>query len=123
MLHSSHRAILRLAGIAAALAPALAFAEVSDKEPVAALFWTVGAVAGPCCLLLARLKPGLGLLSFVPALLWFVSLFMELHSADVGPHLLREQGMGYYLQAYAAFGLIVLGLTIGVIWHRKARRP
>lgn len=122
MLHSAHRAILKLSGMAFALMPAAAFAEVSDKEPVTGFIWAVGAVAAFCCLMSARLKPWFGLLLFAPVTLWFISLFMELHSGDVGPHLLLEQGTAYYLQAYAAFGLVMLGLAIGVLWHRRMRR-
>lgn len=55
----------------------------------------------------------------MPVALWFISLFMEIHSADVGPYLHLEQGTVYYVQAYAAFAVVLFGLIVGVIWHRR----
>lgn len=119
MLHSSHRAVLMLAGSIVMLTPSFVLAEVSDKEPAAGLFWVVGAAAAFFCFLAARFKPWLGLAVFAFPMLWFISLFLELHSADVGPHLLIEQGNVYYMQAYASFGLALGGLIVGLLRRRK----
>ncbi len=120
MLHPTHRAILKLVTLTILVYPAAVFAEVSDKEPSADIFWKIGLAAAIICLVGARMKPWLGVTCFVPVALWFTSLFLELHSFDVGPHLRIEQGTAYFLQAYAAFGLPLCGLVAGYVWHRKS---
>jgi len=119
MLRPSHRAILPQLALVILLHPCAALAEVSDKEPTAGLFWTLGLGSAMLCLFGTRIKPWLGAAFFALALLWFVSLFLEIHSSDVGPHLLREQGAAYYWQAYAAFGTVVGGFVIGYFWRRR----
>lgn len=116
MLCATHRAVLALTCL---FYPAVLLAEVSDKEPDAVLFWQVGLAAALLCLFTARFKPWLGAICFAPAAIWFTSLFLEIHSPDVGPYLRLEQGNGYYLQAYASFALTVSGLVAGYIWHRR----
>lgn len=119
MLPATYRAILAFVSFAILLYPGSAFAEVSDKEPTTDLFWTVGLGATLFCLVGTRIRPWLGAVCFAPAALWFVSLFLEIHSADVGPYLLVEQGATYYWQAYAAFGTVLCGLGIGYVWHKR----
>lgn len=121
MLHPTHRAILKLVTLMILVYPAAVFAEVSDKAPSADIFWKIGLAAAIVCLVGARMKPWLGITCFVPVALWFTSLFLELHSFDVGPFLRIEQGTAYFLQAYAAFGLALCGLVAGYVWHRKKR--
>lgn len=119
MLLATHRAVLAHILVAALSYPGSALAEVSDKEPTTNLFWTVGIVAALLCLFGARMKPWLGAVFFAPTALWFISLFLEMHSSDVGPYLLAEQGAGYYWQAYAAFGAVLCGLVVGYVWHKR----
>lgn len=119
MLRPSHCAILAQLALVTLLHPGAALAEVSDKEPTSGLFWTVGIGAAVLCLLGTRIKPWLGAAIFVLAVLWFISLFAEIHSPDVVPHLLQEQGAGYYWQAYAAFSVVVGGFVTGYFWHRR----
>lgn len=119
MRHFIHRAILNLAVLTVLVYPAIVFAEVSDKEPSTDLFWKTGLAAAIVCLVGARMKPWLGIICFLSAAMWFGSLFLELHSPDVGPHLRTEQGSAYFLQAYAAFGLPLCGLLAGYVWYRK----
>lgn len=120
MLYRPHSAVLTLACMFVMLIPSVVLAEVSDKEPAAGLIWVVRAAAAFFCFLAARFKPWLGLVVFALPMLWFISLFLELHSADVGPHLLVEQGNIYYMQAYASFGLALGGLIAGLLLRRKA---
>ena len=120
MLHFTHCAILKLAVLSVLVYPATIFAEVIDKEPSADFFWKIGLAAAIVCFVGTRIKPWLGVTCFVPIALWFGSLFLELHSPDVGPHLRIEQGTAYFLQAYAAFGLPLCGLLAGYVWHRKS---
>ena len=121
MLYSAHRTILMLVASMVVLLPVPALAEVSDKEPAASLFWAVGVPAALLCLVSARVRPWLGVIVFAPAAIWFATLFLELHSADVGRFLRIEQGNIYYLQAYAAFGAVVGGLVLGFRWHKRSR--
>jgi len=99
-----------------------ALAEVSDKVPAPDLFWVVGLAASTVCLVGARLKPWLGAACFVPAALWFIGLLAELHAVDIASHLVAERGTGYYVQAYAAFGLVCGGFAMGWRWHRRSAR-
>ena len=119
MLLTTYRAILARLAFVVFLYPGSALAEVSDKEPTTNLFWTVGIVAALACLFGTRMKPWLGAVLFAPTALWFISLFLEIHSSDVGPYLLSEQGSAYYWQAYAAFGIVLCGLVIGYAWHKR----
>ena len=123
MLYAPAPAISRLLLFALAFLPEAALAEVSDKEPAIHLFWTVGLTAALLCLFASRLNPCLGVLFLVPAALWFISLFLEIHSADVGPYLRLEQGAVYHVQAYAAFTVVLFGFAAGVIWHRRSSVP
>jgi len=120
MLHSTRRAILKLAVFTVLVYPATVFSEASDKEPSAYLFWKIGLAAAIVCFVGTRIKPWLGVSCFIPVALWFASLFLELHSFDVGPHLRIEQGTAYFLQAYATFGLPLCGLLAGHVWYRKS---
>jgi hypothetical protein len=51
--------------------------------------------------------------------LWFASLFTEIHSADVGPHLFAEQGWPYYVQVYVSFALFVSSIVLGLLMNRR----
>jgi hypothetical protein len=101
------------------LYPGTLWAEVSDKEFTVSSFWTVGISAAILCLVCTRIKPWLGMIYFVPVALWFVCLFVEIHSPDVRPYLRLEQGGAYYFQAYAAFASVALGLVAGYIWRQR----
>ncbi len=79
--------------------PSMVLAEVSDKVPSPEFSWAVGLAAGILSLFTARLKPWLATICVTPAAIWFISLFSEIHSPDVGPQLKLEQGSSYYLQA------------------------
>lgn len=104
------------------LLPGAALAEVSDKEPAPDLFWTVGLAASALCLVCARLTPWLGAARFVPVALWFIGLLAEIHAVDIASHLVAKRGPGYYVQAYAAFGLVCGGVAMGWRWHRRSAR-
>jgi hypothetical protein len=69
MLHYTHRAILKFAFLSVLVYPATVFAEVSEKEPSADLFWKIGLAAAIICLVGARVKPWLGVTCFVPVAL------------------------------------------------------
>lgn len=99
--------------------PGIACAEVSDKTPSLQYIWIVAISSGLVCLAAAYIKRWLLFFVAVFPLVWFVSLFLEIHSPDVGPALLAEAGYSYFVQAYLAiFVVCVLG-TVGWLLHKK----
>lgn len=117
--NSFHRTLLTFAWLATVFYPASVFAEVSDKEPSANFFWAVGLTAAVLCCLLSRVRPSLGIMISLPVSIWFASFFWEIHSPDISLHLQKEQGLIYFLQAYAAFVIVTFGLAAGYYWHKR----
>ena len=104
-----------------AFLPELAFAEVSDKVEGTATIWAVGVIAALMCFAAGRYRRWLLFpLAAIP-LAWFVALYFELHSADVGPALMNEQGIGYFVQAYLAGAVFLLGCALGWLAHRRRK--
>jgi hypothetical protein len=110
----------RAVGLAAAIAPTAALAEVSDKIPSLPQIWGIAGVAALALLLAMRFKPRISWLILPLLGLWFTTLLLEVHSADVGPAIVSEQGVGYVVQVYLAAGLAVVAGWIGWRW-RKGR--
>ena len=108
-----------VAALALLIIPSVLFAEVSDKEPTFDLFWKIGLTTAILCLIVARIKPWLGVICWIPAAIWYASLFLEFQSADVGPHLRSEQGYIYFLQAYMSCTLALCGLLAGCVLHHR----
>src|SRR6478735_10708246 len=103
MLHPAHRALLsKLVPLLLALAPIAASAEVSDKAPSALHIWGFGIAASVACFLGGCWRRWFGIVLAILPGAWFISLFLEIHSADVGPHLRNEQGSAYFVQAFLA---------------------
>lgn len=120
MLHPSNRALLvKLAFVALSFIPAFAFAEVSDKEPTVLYVWLVGIIAALVCLLGTYYRRWLAPILAALPLLWFASLLIEIHSADVGPYLYAEQGMTYYVQAYLSLAIFVAGVLLGLFLNGR----
>lgn len=125
MLHSPDREVPRARtqgtiALATLLAPGLAVAEVSDKIPSLLEIWGVAGLAAFVLLLAARFRPSVLLPTLLLATMWFMALLVEIHAPDVGPVILREQGLVYVMQAYAAGALIVGGGLVGWTWRRRA---
>lgn len=106
--------------LATAGMPATALAEVTDKIPTLPEIWGCAALAALALLLAMRLKPRLSWLILPLLGLWFTTLLLEVHSADVGPAIVSERGVGYVVQVYLAGGLAVVAGWIGWRW-RKGR--
>lgn len=124
MLHPSHRSVSKeVIVVLLLLMPALAYAEVSDKEPTVLYIWSVGAMAATVCFIGAYYRRWLLALLIPLPLLWFVSLFLEIHSDDVGAALYQEQGFIYYLQAYLSLLLFVLGCGVGWFLNKRQKNP
>lgn len=117
MLHSPRRAVSEKIAFCLLFIPGTVLAEVSDKEPSIISVWSVGVTAALVCYFGSRqrrwLAPVLGALP----VLWFASLFVEIHSTDIGSYLYAEQGPAYYVQAYLSFTTFVVGLALGL--HRN----
>lgn len=122
MPHSAHCTLSKalIAFLAIIYLPS-AYAEVIDKVPNLALIWGVAIASGIACLLATYYRRWLLILAILPAV-WFLSLFLEIHSPDVGPALLVEAGRSYIAQAYlAGFVVIVLGVLGWVLNAKKDR--
>ena len=98
--------------------------EVMDKEPTLSDIWSVALLFGAGGFLLCWRRPLLLILIFPFALALACGRLLELHDPDVGRHILREAGRGYFLQSYAAMVLTavlpVVGAAAGA-WIRWAR--
>ena len=125
MLHTADREVSQdrtkgAVGFTAAVAPAAALAEVSDKIPSLPQIWGIAGIAALTLLLAMRFSPRVSWLILPLLGLWFATLLLEVHSADVGPAIVSEQGVGYVVQVYLAGGLAVVAGWIGWRW-RKGR--
>ncbi len=99
--------------------PCIAYAEVSDKEPSFLHLWMTGLGTALLCMMAGRLHRWLVPVAAAFPALWFLSLFMEMFSADVGPALYAEQGNMYHLSACMA----LISLAGGAAWGwRHGRR-
>lgn len=122
MLHSTDRALSKaLIVLVTTFYLPSAYAEVLDKVPTLSHIWGVAIASGVVCLVVTYFRRWLLILVAFPAA-WFLSLFLEIHSPDVGPALLIEAGRGYIAQAYlAALSVIALGV-LGWILNAQKRR-
>ncbi|MEJ8849428.1 hypothetical protein [Variovorax rhizosphaerae] len=96
------------------------FAELLKIELVH--IWGFGIAACVACFLVGCWRRWFGLVLAIMPAVWFVSLLLEIHSADVGPYLYNEQGSAYYVQAYLALALFVAGVVLGALRSRKRPR-
>ena len=85
-----------------ALSPSAVWAEVMDKEPTLAGFWSVAILLGLLGFFAWRQHVGLGVLAMAVAAFFVWSFYWELTDAHVGPAILQEAGAGYVVQAYGA---------------------
>lgn len=122
MLHSADRALPKaLIVFVVTFYLPCAYAEVIDKVPTLSFIWGVAIASGVVCLVATYFQRWLLILVAFPAM-WFLNLFLEIHSPDVGPALLIEAGRGYIAQAYlAALSVVVLGILGWVLNARKHR--
>lgn len=102
--------------------PGSAFAEVSDKEPTSGALWLAGLIVAVLCFAAASFRPWFGVAVIATFCLWCLSIILEIHSPDIMPHLIAEQGLGYYVQAYFAFGLPFCSTALGLMSNRRRTR-
>ena len=122
MPHSADRALSKtLIILATTFYLPCAYAEVIDKVPTLSFIWGVAIASGVVCFITTYFRRWLLILAALPAV-WFLSLFLEIHSPDVGPALLVEAGRGYIVQTYlAALSVVILG-ALGWILNATKRR-
>lgn len=107
MLHPSYRTLPSSLSLGTLLTfPCIAYAEVSDTVPSSLHIWMIGLGAALLCALAGRLRRWLVPVAGIAPAFWFLSLFMEIHSPDVGPALYVEQGSRYYLHAYLTLTML-----------------
>jgi hypothetical protein len=115
MPYSPDRALSKKIAVAFLLLfPAVAFAEVSDKEPSLIFVWSISLIAAVICFFGAYFRKWLTPILAALPLLWFVSFFIEIHSEDIRLHLYAEQGLSYYVQSYLAFAILIFGILLGL---------
>lgn len=122
MLHPADRTLPKaLVFLLATFYLPYAYAEVIDKLPTLQFIWGVAIASGVTCLVAAFFRRWLLMLAVLPGI-WFFNLFLEIHSADVGPALLAEAGSDYLVHSYlAAFTVIALGILGWILNTRKRR--
>jgi hypothetical protein len=120
MLHSSDRTLLiKVVFSLLVFIPTAALAEVSDKEPSILHVWIVGVAASVVCFVGSYHRQWLvPVLAALPSL-WFASLLIEFHSADIGPYLYAEQGIPYFIQTYLSLTTFVSGVVLGLLKNKR----
>lgn len=104
--------------VALLVIPATAFAEVMDKEPTIEQIWMRAALFAGIGFLLCRLFGWLW-----PLTMLYSSALVESVTDDhVGPAILSEAGLGYVIQAWAAFALASIIQAIGAWLYFRARK-
>ena len=124
MLHPSSCTILSryVFSTVVFLAPVVAFAEVSDKEPSLLSIWVIGIIAALVCFVASYFLKWYGTIVAVFPLFWFALHFIELHSSDIGKALYLEQGAGYFIQSYLAAFLVLIGVIAGVFFNKNLKK-
>lgn len=114
----NRRAFMRASAIFITLFPAIAHAEVMDKELSLTTLLGIAIVGALVAFVMARHKPWL-LAMFLPVM----ALFLAAHIAEVtnpyvGPALAAEAGGFYIFVSWAAPVLVLLGGSIGLALRR-----
>jgi hypothetical protein len=111
--------VLAVLGIVAA--PAVSFAEVSDKAATIPQDWALAVPIAAILFLAAGLRWWLGVvLAVVPAFMLLGSIDMTFDQC-IGPALWREQGWPYFASLWGSDLLMLAALLIGIRrgWARR----
>ncbi len=114
-----------LATAALLLLPALAQAEVLDKEPSIKGLWGLTAVFGFLGLRAWTRNPRWGTIITIIALCFVASTYLEINDTTVSAAIVREGGHSYLTQAYLSMGTC-LGLQflgIALYLRRRSSNP
>ena len=117
------RLMLSLAIAAAtAVAPSVARAEVSDKIPSIPSLWLGPLAYGGLALLLTRFRWWLCFALIPLTLILAGASFSELiRDPDIGPAILREQGVPYVASVYGSVALLIAMQAVAVWVGLRAR--
>jgi len=106
--------------------PALAFAEVMDKEPAPSEFWIWAVYAGALGLLAWAFLPRVvasvgGGITLVVGGVYLLGTLSEILDPIVGPAIAAEAGAGYAQQFWGALVAFVVLQTVGIlVWWRRS---
>ena len=97
----------------------ISYAEVMDKEPSIAQIYIYGLVGAALIVFSARLKPWLLLLVAPLPLLYFTGMIIEINDPYVGPAILNEAGVFYFISTYGIAVLLIVCVVAGIKMHRN----
>src|SRR5262245_60455701 len=104
-----------LALLATLLVPAIAYAEVMDKEPTVRDIWTANVVLGVVGLALWSARRWLlASLALVGAVVWHFAFVNEVSEPAMHASILAEVGPGYFTQELTAFACCLLAQGAGL---------
>ena len=95
------------------LLPVSAIAEVSDKMATQPGLWFSGLIAGILVAAAVRWTKWLNLIGVPLVVLFFYFAYDTLAQPNIGPAIIREQGVPYIIALYGSAVLVLLGLIAG----------
>ena len=98
----------------------ISYAEVMDKEPSIAQIYIYGLIGAALIVFTARLKPWLLLVVAPLPFLYFIGMIFEINDPYVGPAILNEAGVFYFISTYLITALLLVCVVASItIMHRK----
>ena len=103
------------------LLPALARAEVMDKEPSLTVVLGVVIAGAVGAFFASRYRPWLLSVVLLAVGVFFAGLYAELLDPTVGPAICREAGTFYVLMSWFGLFFVIAGAVIGLLVRRRHR--
>lgn len=100
-----------------------AFAEVSDKILSVPGMWVQAVLISCVALLVGRFRWWLGLPFMVLPIVIALSAFGLKHTSGLGPDIIKEQGVSYFLNFYASALLAAVSVGMGIWLGWRRRKP
>lgn len=101
------------------IVPAMARAEVMDKEASLGTLWIWAVVSSVVLFLAARFRPKLLLVAAPLPVLFFCGQLLEVMDPFVGSGILREAGPIYVASSWVAPVVALCGLVAGILARRR----
>ena len=98
-----------------------AYAEVSDKIPTQSSIWLAGISIGLLLVLLLVWSKWINVLAIPIVIFFFMFAFGTLHS-DIGPAIIKEQGVPYIVALYGSASFAFVCLVLGNILRARGVR-
>jgi hypothetical protein len=105
------------------LLPAIARAEVMDKEPSLTVVLSVVIAGAIGAFFASRYRPWLLGVVLLIVGVFFAGQYAELLDPSVGPAIRREAGDFYVLMSWCGLFFVVAGALIGLLVRRRHRAP